>query len=148
MGEMFSANEIKTLVKIVGREGAIAALEQGTKYKLQDLLAFAKKNNINPGKNPTKKSIASTIVRHIDRRIQKSLDELKKMSKEELVVYFNEIECDQKEILELLESIDLKSKVKSKNALIEFAAIQIQSLGVFERLSFGNSKTGHEQPAV
>jgi len=62
------------------------------------------------------------------------------MSKEELIAYFQEVDCEQEDLLELLSTIDLKAQVKSKSALIEFAAIQIQSLGVFERLSNGRTK--------
>lgn len=62
------------------------------------------------------------------------------MSKEDLITYFNEVDCEQEDLLELLSTIDLKAQVKSKSALIEFAAIQIQSLGIFERLSNGGTK--------
>jgi hypothetical protein len=62
------------------------------------------------------------------------------MNKEELVNYFQTSECDQEELFEILEKIDLKAKAKSRRALIEYAAIQIQSLGVFERLSGQDEK--------
>lgn len=140
MQDSLSIDDIKVLVSIVGRQGAIAALESGTKHKLQQLTEFARTNSISVDKKPTKKSLSSAIVRHVDKRIQKPLDELKKMSKEELVAYFKEVDCDQSDLLDLLSTIDLKAQVKSKSALMEFAAIQIQSLGVFERLSNGRNK--------
>jgi hypothetical protein len=37
---------------------------------------------------------------------------------------------------------DLKAQVKTKPALMEFAAIQIESIGVYERLSNGKTKEG------
>lgn len=140
MHDSLSIDDIKALVDIVGRQGAIAALEVGTKHKLQQLSDFAKRNGIDIGQKATKKIVSSAIVRYVDRRIQKSLDELKKMSKEDLITYFNEVDCEQEDLLELLSTIDLKAQVKSKSALIEFAAIQIQSLGIFERLSNGGTK--------
>jgi hypothetical protein len=142
MQDSLSTDDIKTLVSIVGRQGAIAALESGSKYKLQQLSEFAKINNVDVGQKRTKKSLSSAIVRHVDARIQKPLDELKKMSKEELISYFKEVDCDQMDLLDLLSAIDLKAQVKSRSALIEFAAIQIGSLGVFERLSNGKSRKG------
>ncbi|MCP4698779.1 MAG: hypothetical protein GY862_18295 [Gammaproteobacteria bacterium] len=142
MQDSLSTDDIKTLVSIAGRQGAIAALESGTKHKLQQLSEFAKKNNIDAGQKATKKTLSSAIVRHVDKRIQKSLDELKGMSKEELISYFKEVDSDQADLLDLLSTIDLKAQVKTKSALMEFAAIQIQSLGVFERLSNGKSKEG------
>lgn len=140
MQDSLSIDDIKMLVSIVGRQGAIAALESGTKYKLQQLSEFARKNGIDVGSKNTKKALSSVIVRHIDKRIQKPLDELKEMSKEDLVTYFKKVDCDQADLLDLLGTIDLKAQVKTKSALMEFAAIQIQSLGVFERLSNGNTK--------
>ena len=56
------------------------------------------------------------------------------MSKDELIGYFQAVECDQEELFEMQDKIDFKAKTKSKRALIEYAAIQIQSLGIFERL--------------
>ena len=141
MQDSLSIDDINILVRIVGRQGAIAALESGTKYKLQQLSEFAKINRINVDKKPTKKTLSSAIVRHVDKRIQKPLDELKKMSREDLVAYFEEVDCDQSDLLDLLSTIDLKAQAKSKSALIEFAAIQIQSLGVFERLANGDKQS-------
>jgi len=83
----------------------------------------------------SKGKIAAQIVRQLDKRITKSIDELKAMSKEEIIQYFEKIECDQDELVELLSSIDLRSRAKSRRAILEFAAIQISSLGVFERLA-------------
>jgi len=140
MQDSLSTDDIKALVSIVGRQGAIAALESGTKQKLQDLSEFAKRNSIDIGQKATKKILCSAIVRHVDRRIQKPLEELKKMSKDSLVAYFKEVDCEQTDLLDLLSTIDLKAQVKSKSALMEFSAIQIESLGVFERLSNGKTK--------
>lgn len=137
MQSPLSVEDIKMLIGIVGRQGAIAALEIGTKYNLQQLHDFAKIHDIDVGKKPTKKTISLLLVKHIDKRINKSLDEMKKMSKEELIDYFKEVDCDQTDLIDLLSTIDLKAQVKSKSALMEFAAIQIQSLGIFERLSTG-----------
>lgn len=137
MQNPLSIEDINMLISIVGRQGAIAALEVGTKYNLQQLHDFAKIHGIDVGRKPTKKTISSGIVIHIDKRIRKSLDEMKKMSKDELINYFKEVDCDQTDLIDLLSTIDLKAQVKTKSALIEFAAIQIQSLGVFERLSSG-----------
>ena len=67
------------------------------------------------------------------------------MTKEELIDYFHNVECDQEELLELLETIDFKAKAMSKRALIEYAAIQIQGLGIFERISDPEEKKKPKQ---
>ena len=146
MQDNLTKEDIKWIVTKVGREGAIYALEKSTKISSQKLSSLAKDMDLKLPKKITKKKIAEVIVRYIDKRIDKSIDELKLMSKEELISYFQAVECDQEELFEMLEQIDFKAKAKSKRALIEYAAIQIQSLGGFERLSGQEEKREPNQP--
>ena len=140
MSDIIKKDDVKKIVTVVGREGAICALEKSTKITIQELSSLARELDINIAKKSTKKKLSEIIVRHIDKRINKSIDELKSMTKEGLIDYFNDIGCDQEELFELLEKIDFKAKAKSKRALIEYAAIQIQSLGLFERISDPDEK--------
>jgi hypothetical protein len=135
-----SRDDVKKILNIVGREGAIAALERSKKLSSKDLSGFSHSLGLKPGSKDAKRVLASKIVQNIDKRITKSLDDLKKMSKDELMKYFEEIECHQDELIELLNGIELKARSKSRRAIIEFAAIQITSLGIFERLSEPNHK--------
>lgn len=130
-----SKDDIKSLVAMVGREGATSALESSKQISSQDLAEMASSLGIKVKGKESKARIATEIVRHVDRRITKPLDELKAMSKDEIIQYFEQVECDQEELVELLSSIDLRSRAKSRRAMLEFAAIQISSLGIFERLS-------------
>ena len=140
MPDIIKKDDVKKIVALVGREGTICALEKSTKITMQELLLLARELQINIAKKSTKKKLSEQIVRYIDKRINKSIDELKSMTKEALIDYFHNVECDQEELFELLEKIDFKAKAKSKRALIEYAAIQIQSLGVFERISDPDEK--------
>ena len=79
--------------------------------------------------------MAIAIIKHVDRRIDKSLDDLKKLSDSEMLQYFSDVDPDTEEIIELLLSIDIKNRIRSRKGLFEFAAKQISSLGVFERLA-------------
>lgn len=130
-----SEDDVKSLVAIVGREGAISALEGSKQISRQDLAEMANSLGLKVRSKDSKSRIATEIVRHVDRRITKPLDELKAMSKDEIMQYFEQVECDQDELVELLSSIDLRSRAKSRRAMLEFAAIQISSLGIFERLT-------------
>ncbi len=130
-----SKENIRKLVDIVGRGGALCALDESNKIGMKDLIELAHSLGISPKSKDSKKSVALQIIQNVDKRINKTLDELKTLSKEELIKYLESVQCHQDEIIELLGSIDLKVRVKSREALIEFAAIQISSLGVFERLS-------------
>lgn len=130
-----SSEDVRSIVAIVGREGAISALSKSRRVSAQDLAEMAHSLSLKVTSRDSKGKIAAQIVRQLDKRITKSIDELKAMSKEEIIQYFEKIECDQDELVELLSSIDLRSRAKSRRAILEFAAIQISSLGVFERLA-------------
>ena len=130
-----SRQDVKNIVSIAGREGAIAALTNSKKIDSQNLADSAKMMGIQVKSKDSKLNTATQIVREVDRRITKSLDELKIMSKDQIAEYLERIDSDQDEIIDLLASIDLKARAKSRKTLVEFAAIQISSLGIFERLS-------------
>lgn len=130
-----SQEDIATLVAVVGRDGAVSALEHSRVVKSEDLAMLAKSIGTKIVKTDNKNKLAKKVVRHVDKRIVISIDQLKKMSKDELIQYFEQVQCDQDELIELLQSIDLRSRAKSRRELLEFASIQISSLGVFERLA-------------
>ena len=131
-----SVDDIKTLVQLVGRDGAVAALVGSKTITQRVLSGLGKHAGIEMRAKDSKKELAQRLVRHIDRRIDKTVDELKGMTKEGIARYLEQTECDSEELLEFLENIDIAARTSfSRKALIEFAAIQISSLGVFERLS-------------
>lgn len=128
-------DDIRTLVGIVGRQGACAALSRSDKISAEELFKTAESLGISLPKRTQKSEVAVAIVKHVDRRIDKSLDELKEMSGPEILQYFRDVDPGTEEIVELLRSIDIKNRVRSRNRLFEFAANQISSLGVFERIA-------------
>lgn len=134
-----SKDDVASIVAVVGREGAISALSNSRQINNQNLAELANSLGLKVSGKETKGNVASQIVRYVDRRISKPLEELKTMSKDELILYFEQVECDQDELVELLSSIDLRLRPKSRRAILEFTAIQISSLGIFERVADGHS---------
>ena len=135
---LISPADVKNMVAMVGREGATSALKHSRRVSSEDLTQLARLLGLKLNSRCTKGQIAAQIVRYADKRILKPLDELKRMSKEDIIKYLEEVDCDQEEIGELLSDIDLRkipSRTKSRRAMTEFAAIQISSLGIFERLA-------------
>ena len=126
--------DIKKIIDIVGREGAIFALEKSKKINIKDLVGLARSIDLNPKTKDSKKNISTQIVQNVDKRIEKPLDELKAMSKDDLIQYFEKVGCHQDELIEVLKNIDLKARVKTRKALVQFVAMQISSLGIFERV--------------
>ena len=134
-----ASDDIKTLVNIVGRHGAQVALAGSDTIHAEELLQTAEALGIRLPKRTPKSEVAIAIVKQVDRRLDKSLDELKQLSVSEILQYFNDVGPDTEEIVELLQSIDIKNRVRSRKSLFEFAANQISSLGVFERLAHPSS---------
>lgn len=131
-----TARDVQTLVSLVGRSGATEALACSDVILATQLRELATDVGLRVGRREPKKDIADRIVRRVDQRITKSLEELQTMTKQEISSYLHDVGCDTDEIIELLQQIDLKTQAKrSREALIEFAAVQISSLGVFQRLS-------------
>lgn len=128
-------DDVRALVMIVGRRGAQAALSNSDQIRAEDLLVAADNLGIGLPKRTPKAELASAIIKHLDRRISKSLDELKQLSVSEIINYFQAVDADSEEIIELLQSIDIKNRARSRKDLLEFAANQISNLGIFERLA-------------
>ena len=130
-----ASENIKILVEIVGRQGAQVALTGSDKIRADELLKTAEHLGIHLPKRTSKSEVALAIVKHVDRRIDKSLEDLKQLSGSEILQYFHDVDPDTEEVIELLLSIDIKNRLRSRRSLLEFAAKQISSLGVFERLT-------------
>lgn len=137
-----TAEDVHTLVRIVGRRGAQAALSRSDIVRADDLREMAESLGLSVQKRAPKSEVANAVIRHVDRRITKSLDELKQLSVAEILQYFVEIDPDGEEVIDLLKSIDIRNRSRSRKELFEFAANQINSLGIFERLARPTSPMG------
>ena len=132
--------DIRFLIDLVGREGAIAALSKSAKITQESLTECATLLGLPQVSKESKVAVVTRLVRFLDKRITKTIDELKNMSKDDLVRYFNNSGCDRDDLIELLLAIDLKSRAMSQRAMVDFAATQLSSLGIYERLSEGKPR--------
>lgn len=129
-------DDVSKLVSIVGRSGAVHALIRSDVVKIEELRELAMNLGLEMIAKTSKKDLAGKIVRRVDRRITKSVEELEVLSRDEILAYLDRTNCDADDLKDLLEwaNIPIQSRM-SRNDLLTFAAIQISSLGVFERLS-------------
>lgn len=131
-----NANDVATLVSLVGRTGAIQALACSEIVKADDLRCFARTLRVPAGPKASKKELARFIVRHVDRRIAKSLTELQALDRNAIMAYLDATGCDSGELRDFLEQAQLPVQGKmSRNDMLHFAAIEISSLGMFKRLA-------------
>ena len=131
-----NAGDITALISLVGRTGAIQALVYSDIVKTDDLRSFAKTLGISVALKTPKKELARQIVRRVDRRIGKSISELQTLDRKQIMTYLSGTGCDAEELRELLELARLPIQAKmSRKDLLNLAAIEISSLGMFERLA-------------
>lgn len=123
------------LVSLVGRVGAVHALAGSNIMTVVDLRKLAQSLGLIASKE-SKKRLAELIVRQVDKRITRSLEELETLSQSELYAYLDSTNCDAVELRELLAeaSVPVQGKM-SRAKLLELAAIQISNLGMFKRIS-------------
>ena len=128
-------DDVRKLVSLVGRSGAIHALVGSTRITVAELRKLGSSLGLTVSRE-TKTKAAECIVRHVDKRISKSLDELEALTQHELYTYLSSTDCDVEEIKDLLTRARVPIQGKMSRAdLLEFAAAQISSLGMFKRIS-------------
>lgn len=131
-----NAGDVEALVSLVGRMGAIQALACSEIVKADDLRRFARTLDIPIASKMPKKELARQIVRRVDRRIEKSVAELQALDRKQIIRYLDSTGCDADELRDLLEHARLPVQARmSRSELLNFAAIEISSLGMFERLA-------------
>ena len=131
-------DDVANLVSLVGRSGAMYALTGSKTVTTVDLRELARSLGLATSKQ-TKSQLAEFIVREVDKRIARTLEELEKLSQEELYAYLSSTDCDTVELTEVLAQADIPIQGKmSRASLLEFAAIQISNLGMFKRFSSSN----------
>ncbi len=129
--------DLNQLINLVGVKGARVALQESDTLTVEDLCVIAEQNSIDIPQNAKRKEIIDRLLIKYDRRINLSLDELKKKSTEEIIDYLTKSKATEVEMIELLNraNIPVIKLLKSKRKLIEFAANSISGLGLYQRIS-------------
>lgn len=129
--------DLNQLINLVGVKGARAALRDSDTLTIEDLIVIAKQNSIDTPQKAKRKEIIDRLLIKYDKRINLSLDELKKKSTDEIIDYLTKSKATEVEIINLLENsnIPVTKLLKSKKKLIEFAANSISGLGLYQRIS-------------
>jgi hypothetical protein len=79
------------------------------------------------------------IVKIASRRIEKPIHELFEMDQQALLDYFECIEVESAEILDVLKELDVSPRSDGRRSLLEFAARELSETGRFMRIS-GNPR--------
>jgi len=127
--------DIKVLVGWLGRGGAISGLEKSRKLTIDDLRAMAVDAGIETTSKLKRSEIINLLVKEAAKRINKTLDDLYEMNREELIAYFEDVEVEAPELVDLLKTIDITPGKESRKNLVELVATEISETGRFIRIS-------------
>jgi len=131
--------DIQILTSWLGAEGAVAGLDR-SELTNSELMKLARNNGINvDSKTPRKQIVIELVMAPLD-RIDKNIDDLLEMSRDELSRYFADRLVSGAELRKLLDGLGIPPKGKLRTRLAEFAASEISDLGMYQRVAKGHSK--------
>lgn len=128
--------DLEKLIEWLGVEGAIAGLDGSdlTVAELLDLMPGAKISGYSKLK---RRDLVKTLVERKRGDLTKKPEELMGMDADALKAYFFAIKASKKEILNLLDSLDIRPGSVARNNLTEFAAREISDIGMYKRVAQG-----------
>lgn len=128
--------DVRLLVRWLGVEGARAGLLQSKRITIDSLRKMAEAFKLNLPEKITRQQLIDELVRVGSRRIDKSIDELFSMENEALLNYFESIEVETAELLDILKELDLTPRRREgRRSLLEFAARELSETGRFMRIA-------------
>lgn len=137
----------RQLVRWLGTDGARAGLMQSKRATVEVLRQMAQSLDVRlPEKTPRQQWI-DEIVKVAGRRIDKSIQELFAMEQQALLDYFERIEVEPSEILDILKQLDLSPRREGRRSLLEFAARELSETGRFMRIAGRQPAKGSLQDA-
>ena len=127
--------DVRLLVRWLGAAGARAGLRESRHCTIDALMTAAQQFSVSVGKKVTRVKLIDELVRAASRRIDKSMDELFEMERDELVRYFDDVNVETEELLELLRELDVKVRYKGRRRIVDFVARELSETGRFRRIA-------------
>jgi hypothetical protein len=142
MSRVIEPINVRTLVDWLGAEGATAGLRSSRKCTVEVLAGIATAFGIEVDSKPRRNDLIDEIVRVASKRIDKSIDSLSSMGHDELVRYFEEIDVEPSELLDLMKQMDLNPGREGRRNLLEFVARELSETGRFMRIASKGKSAG------
>jgi hypothetical protein len=127
--------DVRLLTRWLGVAGAKAGLRESRQCTVEALAQMARRFGIDVGKRATRKELIDELVRVASKRIDKSIDELFAMQRDELVHYFENLEVETEELLDLLKELNLRPDRKGRKNVVNFVAQELAETGRFRRIA-------------
>ena len=134
--------DVRLLTRWLGADGATAGLRESRQCTVEVLAEMARGFGIDLGKRVTRKELIDELVRVARKRIDKSLDELFEMDRDALISYFDDLEVETEELLDLLKELDLTPSHKGRRNIVDFVARELSETGRFRRIARNQTRHG------
>ena len=127
---------VEKLIEWLGPDGAIAGLEQSD-ITVPELYEMAIRNGAAVERKTRRADIIVDLVNRNSTRVEKTVDELLAMSREDLCNYFRSRKVSRTELLKLLLQFDICPSPRDRANLMDFAAREISDVGMYQRVAKG-----------
>ena len=131
---------IQKLIEWLGPDGAIAGLERSD-ITVSELREIAIHHGFVAERKLKRTDIIIDLVNRNSTRIDKTVDELLGMNREDIRDYFRDRKVSRTELLSLLSQFDIRPMYGDKGNLTDFAAREISDLGMYQRVAKGARST-------
>ena len=138
--------DVRLLTRWLGVAGAKAGLRESRQCTVEALAEMARGVGIEVERRATRRELIDELVRVASKRIDKSIDELFKMDRDELIRYFDDREVEIEELLDLLKELDLSPDRKGRRNVVNFVARELSETGRFRRIA--RNETRHRGVAT
>lgn len=128
--------DIKKLIDWLGRDGAIAGLEDSD-ITVAEFREIALKNNLNYDKKARRTDIIVDLINRDSTRIDKAIEELLAMDYHNLRSYLVERKVSRTELLGMLKKFDIRHINDPKIKLLDFVARELSDMGMYQRVAKG-----------
>jgi hypothetical protein len=125
----------RKLVRWLGTDGTRAGLMQSKRLTIDVLRHIAESLDIKLPEKATRQQWIDEIVKIASRRIDKPIHDLFEMDEKSLLDYFERVEVEPAEILDILKELDVSPRREGRRSLLEFAARELSETGRFMRIA-------------
>jgi hypothetical protein len=128
--------DLGKIISWLGPKGAIAGLIESN-LTIPDLIELGPDLNLRAHSKLKRDDLITRLVINKRRQMTKSPEELMQMDSNALMDYFLELKFSRDEILEILDSLEIRPGSVALKNLTAFAAREISEIGMYRRVAHG-----------
>lgn len=132
------------LVEWLGPEGTRSGLRDSD-VSLAELIDIARARGLPLAPKPTRDEVANELAYENVKKLEKSPEDLARMSHADISDYFEKKKPTIREILEILQNLGIRPGSEDRKHLMRFAAREIAEIGVFQRVAHGSPATASKR---